>query len=151
MALHDRETGASVQVFLLAALAALAVGCGVAGAARQAAEIGLEVGDIVRFDPSDPSAFNSDARLTVVRQGGALCVLDTDVIRRSGGSLVLEQRSATPDLTYLVHWAGLRTSGQQAEDCGRDADLALSTTDMRALAAAAGGFGADQTPLLRLR
>ena len=77
--------------------------------------------------------------------------MDASAIRRGGGSLVLEQRAATPARLYRVHWAGPRTSDDQREDCGHDTDLMLSMTDANALAAAAGGFGADHSTTLGMR
>jgi hypothetical protein len=77
-------------------------------------------------------------------------MLDLATMQKSGGSLVLERRGSEPDRLYRAHWSGLRTS-QDAEDCGSQADLVLSRTDIDTLATAAGGFGVDHTSVLLLR
>jgi hypothetical protein len=134
----------------LATATALAVISGVAALARQVAELGPQVGDVVRFDPAHASPFDSTARLRVERGGQDGCVLDLAMIQQSGGSLIVEQRGIGLNHFYRAHWAGPRTS-EAATDCGGDADLTLTPADMTALASAAGGPGVDSTAGLRLR
>jgi hypothetical protein len=148
---HHGTSWPKLQSFLLAALVMLTAGYGVAGIAREAAEFGPGVGDIVTFDPAHQPGFDSDARLIAARPGQDECVLNVGVVRRSGGSFVLEQRDAGPDRLYRAHWSGPRTSEDAATDCGADADLSLSRTDLSALAAAAGGFGAVHSSIWRFR
>jgi hypothetical protein len=151
MAMRDRQTRPNQRTLLLAVLTVVAAGYGVAGMARQAAEFGPSVGDIIVFDPARAVGFESEARLTVGRSNGGNCVLDLGTVRRSGGSLVLEQRGAAPDRLYRGHWAGGRTSDDRQTDCGTATDLVLTPSDMGALAASAGGIGPDSTTSLRLR
>ena len=89
------------------------------------------------IQPSDGSASGHHA-LLAHRPGQFGCVLDLDVLRRSGGSLVVDGKpeAAGPD-TWRLHWAGERTSRDMA-DCGQEAELILNAADLRMLAAAAG-------------
>jgi hypothetical protein len=121
-----------------------------AGIVRQAAELGPNVGDLVAFDPAHPAPFESHVRLTANRPQQAACMLDLATMQQSGGSLVLEGRGNEPDRLYHAHWSGLRTSAD-AQDCGGEADLLLSRTDIDTLATAAGGFGVDHGSGLSLR
>lgn len=148
---HDGTSRPKLQSFLLAALVMLTAGCGMVGIAREAEEFGPRVGDIVMFDPAHRAGFDSDARLVALRPGRDDCLVNVEVVRRSGGSFVLEQRDAGPDRLYRAHWSGRRTSEDPGNDCGTDADLVLSQTDLSALAAAAGGFGADHTSIWHFR
>ena len=150
MPARDRERRQTPQILLLAIVTLLAALSGVASLARQAAELGPDVGDIVTFKPERASALDGGARLTVGRLRQTNCVLDVDLMKHSGGSLVIEQRGAVSDRFYHAHWAGPRTS-EDASDCGAEADLVLTWADMTALAAAASGPDADQTSGLRLR
>jgi len=146
----DRERRQTPQILLLAIVTLLAVVSGVASLARQVAQLGPDVGDIVTFKPDQISRSDSNARLTADRPLQTSCVLDVSVMKRSGGSLVVEQRGAVTDQFYHAHWAGPRTT-EDATNCGSEADLVLSRADMTALALAAVGPGADQTDGLRLR
>jgi hypothetical protein len=150
MSARDRERRQTPQILLLAIVTLLAVVSGVASLARQVAQLGPDVGDIVTFKPDQTSRSDSNARLTAGRPRQTNCVLDVSVMKRSGGSLVVEQRGAVTDQFYHAHWAGQRTT-EDATDCGSEADLVLSRADMTALALAAVGPGADQTDGLRLR
>jgi hypothetical protein len=147
---RDQDRRQFPQILLLAVVTLLAAVSGMASLARQAAEFGPGVGDIVTFRPGGPSLFDSAARLTADREGQASCVLDLGLMQKSGGSLVVEQRGAATDRFYRAHWAGPRTS-EDATNCGTEADLVLSRTDMAALALAASGPGADKTGELRVR
>jgi hypothetical protein len=147
---RDRKMRQLPQILLLASVTLLAAASGMASLARQAAEMGPKVGDMIAFDPARPSLFDSTARLTAERPKQSHCVLDMAVLRRSGGSLVVEQRGTGPERLYHLHWAGPRTS-DDASNCGTDADLVLSPADMSALAMAASGSGADAASTMRLR
>jgi hypothetical protein len=149
MAPHDPKYRQVPQIVMLVAVAMLAAASGVASLARQVAELGPQVGDMVAFNPARPSPFDGTTHLTAVRPNRETCVLDMAVLQRSGGSLVVEERGAGPNRFYRLHWAGPRTS-DDATNCGSDADLRLSQTDMNTIAMAASGFGAD-TPTMRLR
>lgn len=81
-----------------------------------------QIGHIIAFLPSKDSQPASGARLMVHRRDRSDCVLNLDVLRRSGGSLVVE--SQVPGAGYSAHWAGARTS-DDARDCGTDADLVI--------------------------
>ena len=149
--MHNHKTQPTIQILLVATLIALTLSCGAVGIARQVAEFGPIVGDMIMFDAAHPVGFDSDTRLTVARQGGGNCLLDAGVLQHSGGSLVLEQRAAAAGRLYLAHWAGPRTSDNPREDCGRDTDLVMSAADLGALAASAGGFWADHRLVRRAR
>jgi hypothetical protein len=150
MPADDRKTSQIVQPLLIATAILLGVASGMVGIVREAAEFGPRVGDLVSFDPIRRVAFESSARLTAGRPGSGECMLDIATIQRSGGSLVVERRGASPDRLYQAHWSGLRTS-RDTDDCGRDADLMLSSVDLDTLATAAGGFGVDHTSVWRLQ
>lgn len=150
MAADRHKTSRPLQFVLLGAAVLLAMGCGMAGIVHQAAEFGPKVGDLVAFDPAHRAAFDSNARLTANRLQQSDCVLDLAIIQKSGGSLVLERRDSEPGHRYSAHWSGPRTS-QDADDCGSQADLLLSLSDIDTLATAAGGFGVDHSPVLLLR
>ena len=150
MAADRRKSIQPTQFILLTAAMLLAVVSGMAGIIHQAAELGPRVGDLVAFDPEHHAAFDSAARLTANRLQQTACVLDVATMQKSGGSLVLERRGSAPDRLYQAHWSGLRTS-QDAEDCGGQADLVLSRSDIDILATAAGGFGVEHTSVLLLR
>jgi hypothetical protein len=122
---------------------------GLAGAIRlalNAAEIGPQVGDILTFEASRKPPRNAPARVAAARDGQADCVLDTAVLHRLGGSLVVESRSPRPKRLYRLHWAGTR-SADGAADCGTAADLLLDTERLEMIAMAAGGFGAGRREL----
>ena len=150
MPTRDPEGRRIPPILLLATVTLLAAATGVASLARQAADLGPGVGDIVSFRPDRPSPFDSAERFTADRPHQTSCVLDLGMIRLSGGSLVVEQLGTVTDRIYRVHWAGPRTS-EDATNCGTEADLVLSRTEMNALTMAASGLGADHTSELRLR
>jgi hypothetical protein len=106
------------------------------------------LGDIVAFTASKVETATEDAHLIVHRQNRFGCVLDLNVLRRSGGSLMVESQFG-PGHSFRVHWAGARTTNDTA-DCGRQADLIVASGDLDILALAAGGYGADrkQTPFI---
>lgn len=69
------------------------------------------------------------------------CILRPSAMAEGGGSLVVEARHMSSPPIYRVHWVGLRTS-DGGGDCGKEADLVLSRTDLQKLANTAGGYGA---------
>jgi hypothetical protein len=144
---RSRQTGLTL---LLAAATALAAISGVTSLAREAAELGPRVGDVVVFDPAHPAPLDNTPRLIANRPGGASCVLDLAIVQQSGGSLVVEQRGTGANRFYRAHWAGPLTS-EAPTDCGMDAELAFSDQDMTALAAAARGPDLNSAASLRLR
>jgi hypothetical protein len=98
------------------------------------------LGDIVAFAPSATAPADDGARLLVHRQDQFGCVLDLNVLRRSGGSMVLETQLSVQGNNFSVHWAGTRTSDDPG-NCGSDADLILDRLDLEILSLAAGGYG----------
>jgi hypothetical protein len=103
-----------------------------------------KVGDIVAFRPgsedNDMWQMTVPAKLVNPRATvSQTCSLDPNVMATDGGSLVVEQRQETPVLGYRIHWAGQHTD--KTADCGTDAELTVSRTDLQRLANAAGGFG----------
>jgi hypothetical protein len=99
------------------------------------------VGDIVAFAPSNAPPFDDGTRLIVHRQDQFGCVLDLNVLRRTGGSLVIENQLDAPSGRFAAHWAGPRTSADAA-DCGSQADLIVDRVDLEILSMSAGGYGA---------
>jgi hypothetical protein len=150
MASPDRKPGQIAQIVLLATAIVGAAATGAAGLVRQVEVLGPRVGDIVTFDPRRPFPFDSAVRLDVARPPKTDCVLDLGVMQRSGGSLVVEQRTTVPRRLYRAHWAGARTS-MDADDCGTDGDVVLSATDINVLATASNGFGMDRASGSRTR
>ncbi|HEX2943012.1 MAG TPA: hypothetical protein VHO91_18315 [Rhodopila sp.] len=96
----------------------------------------FRIGDILRFQPSGMAESGAGTRLMVHRSDQFGCVLNLDVLRLSGGSLIIEGQAAEAGGDYRVHWAGLRTSRDSA-DCGSDAEIVVGSGDLAVLAAAA--------------
>lgn len=138
---HHKSSETRVA-FLGMAILVIAATVIIVGLTGLADGLGPQLGDIVSFLPSKitssmstlitVSPVNTTARKT--------CVLDMQVIQRSGGSLVIEATRSKPDRLFKVHWAGLRTSDGQ-NDCGNSADLLLDRVQVAALIFAAGGKG----------
>jgi len=119
------------------------------GLLRLADYLEPRLGDIITFPASRVPSI-STASMTVNPTSDASrgsCVLDMQVMQRSGGSLVIEATrlvEATRRMSghaFQVHWAGLRTSRGQ-EDCGSSADFLLDSNQIAMLIFAAGGTGA---------
>jgi hypothetical protein len=104
------------------------------------------VGDILAFAPSAVAPNGDDTRLLVDRPDRFGCVLDLNVLRRTGGSLIVETEIGGDARHFRVHWAGGRTSGDTA-NCGGTADLIIDRSDLDILALTAGGFGVGPTPM----
>ncbi len=92
------------------------------------------LGDIVAFSATGTETVTADVRLLVHRQDRFGCVLDINVLRRSGGSLIVESRVG-PGRHFRVHWAGARTTDDTAS-CGEQADLIVESDDLDTLARA---------------
>ncbi|MGH7043910.1 MAG: hypothetical protein ACREFY_17530 [Acetobacteraceae bacterium] len=110
--------------------------------AQEASHWGPRVGAIVSFAPPSPG-MAPDVDLTVTRlgpRGPVPCRLDSKVMAKTHGSLVIE--ATVPDQLhrYVVHWAGGPTS-TGTDNCGTQADLVLGGESLGTLASAAGGFG----------
>jgi hypothetical protein len=140
MRTHDEKSSGLFGPLLLAGAAALLSFLGAINLARAVAEMGPKVGDVLDFRPDHGLAVDMDAHLAVSRVDQSTCQIDVTTIRRSGGSLVVEQRRPGTPHVYQAHWSGLRTSGDNG-DCGTSADLLLKDTDMEVLSMAAGGYG----------
>jgi hypothetical protein len=104
------------------------------------AHIKPHIGDIVAFTPSTDPQDEDGTRLIVHRSTQFGCILDLSVLRRSGGSLVVESQVTEAGDSFRVHWAGERTSADNA-NCGRSADLVLDAQELDILALNAGGYG----------
>lgn len=95
-------------------------------------------GDIIIFVPANGDSV-IDATPVAERVGrspGAFCILDPNVMERSGGSLIIEATKPGDTRGYRVHWAGGRTSSSGG-DCGGSADLLLTPDDTSILLLAA--------------
>jgi len=138
------------QIVLLSFVAVLTAATCMAGLTLRAAEVGPGVGDMVIFKTDATAPFGSPERLVASRQLQASCVLDIGMMQKSGGSLVVEERGAVSANYYRVHWAGPRTS-EDATNCGADADLVLSKSDLNSLLTATGEHSPDEGVELRLR
>jgi hypothetical protein len=106
------------------------------------------VGDMLVFGKV-PTTDADDIRLLVHRRDRFGCVLDLNVLRHSGGSLIIEATTEAGADDFRVHWAGQRTSGDTG-NCGGEADLLVDHRDLEMLALAAGGFeaGARRAPIV---
>ncbi len=98
------------------------------------------VGDIVTFPPSTAVAMDDTTRLVVRRNDSTDCILDLSILRRSGGSIVVDTRIGGEEGDFRVHWAGPRTSAGGG-NCGSDAELIIDHRDLDILALSAGGYG----------
>jgi hypothetical protein len=112
-----------------------------------------KIGDMVVFKPGsqDTDLWQMSIQATVVSETGAptgACTLDPNVMATDGGSLMVESRQTEPSLQYLIHWAGVETS-KLTSNCGTDANLLVSRTDLQRLANAAGGFGIGDKGMVR--
>ena len=123
--------GAGCMIVLLSAMTAVAEW-------RNAAP---HIGDIAVFNDSAGLSRQPPVRLVVRTAGNRDCTLDLNAMRRSGGSLVIEGRSAK-QAVFIVHWAGERTSND-ADSCGDNADLLLDRRQVGLLGFTPGGYGVD--------
>lgn len=107
------------------------------------AHVTPHVGDIIAFTPPSEEANEPGTRLLVHRRDQFGCVLDLDVLRHSGGSLIVETDISGDGRNFGVHWAGDGTSADTG-NCGTDADLLVDRSDMNILALSAVGYGAGR-------
>ncbi|HEY1413997.1 MAG TPA: hypothetical protein VGF36_17760 [Rhodopila sp.] len=141
-----RPTNDSTARFLLPTIAGLVCLLLVVGAASAIAAMTHavpRVGDIIAFTPVPNQTIEGSTRLIVHRPGKFGCVLDLGILRRSGGSLVVEGEMTDAAGNFRVHWAGPRTSADTG-NCGDHADLVLDGPELDLLALSAGGYGAVQ-------
>jgi hypothetical protein len=99
------------------------------------------IGDIVSFTSTPDLTGEDNRRLIVHRTDQFGCVLDLSALRHTGGSLMVESQVEETDGSFRVHWAGQRTSTDNA-NCGAQADLILDGQELDILALSAGGYGA---------
>jgi len=139
----DKKPADAVRPAIVAGMGILtAVAC--FGLLLRLAQITPHVGDIVAFVPSATAPAGENTRLLVQRQDQFGCVLDMNVLRHSGGSLVIETQLGPEAKSFRVHWAGARTSAD-AGNCGSDADLIVDALDLNVLSFSAGGYGVNPT------
>lgn len=141
-----RRNGSAQPTPQLGILLALIMGATILGMVRMAQQAnawGPSVGDIVSFAHVRP-AFSPRVAFDVTRLGPAgaktTCRVDSRVMRKTGGSLVVE--AIQPTGAYVARWVGGATSAG-ARNCGESAELLLKATDVAALATSAGGFGVE--------
>jgi hypothetical protein len=94
------------------------------------------IGEIVSFIPSADQSDEDGVRLIVHRPDQFGCVLDLSILRRSGGSLIVERQVTKPAGRFQVHWAGERTAADTG-NCGKSADLILDRRELDILATGA--------------
>ena len=115
---------------------------------------GLHVGDIIVFKPEASVADGLGIMATRAAptsqqpsSAGVTCTLDPAVMAHDGGSIVIE-RTLIPTSGYEVHWAGLHTSNGK-DDCGPNANVTLSGTDLQTLVDAIGGLSSNSRDYLQ--
>jgi hypothetical protein len=145
----DGTADATWVPFLTVVATVLLTACLGSMAMMELEQFGPQVGAIVVFKPGTErldlwhvSASAADD-IAPDPTGGAIiraCTLAPSTMAEGGGSLVVEARRMSSPPIYRVHWAGLRTSNG-SDNCGKEADLILSRTDLQKLANTAGGFG----------
>jgi hypothetical protein len=135
----NNRAGHAVQTAIAGAAGVLASALALSVILRLA-QTTPHVGDIVAFVPSSAARANEGAPLLVHRQDQFGCVLDLNVLRRSGGSLIVEAQAGAGVGGFRVHWAGVRTSDDPG-NCGSEAELTVDRLDLDALSLSAGGYG----------
>ena len=146
--MHKRNRKTLTSLLPAVAVAATVMAAGIGGNALGTyVNSAPQVGHIVTFVPSGGGA--GYTRVEVRRTDNSTCVLDSDVMRSFGGSLMVETRIADAQADFLVHWAGRLTSNE-ATDCGSDAIIKIGRHELDQLAASVGGYGAgpDRIPVL---
>ena len=142
---HHETTGVVTTAVLVVLVALVGLG-GAIRLAQNAAELGPQVGDILTFAPGQRMPYDTPPQVKAERDSLPQCVLDTALMHRLGGSVIIESRSALPDRIYTVHWAGRHTS-DGAADCGESAELTLTQEKLDMLALAVGGYGVSHQQL----
>jgi hypothetical protein len=94
------------------------------------------VGDLIAFAPQPAFGSSEPEVMSVKSLPNAVCVLDTGVLRRSGGSFMIQSRIDAEDGVVIAHWAGPRTS-EGPDDCGNGSELVLDREQLSRLASAA--------------
>jgi hypothetical protein len=139
------------MMMLIVAPAIAGVGCillamSAVNAIAAMADLRPQIGDIVSFTPSADQTAEGGGRLIVRRSDQIGCVLDVGSLRHLGGSFVVEGQIAETAGSFRVHWAGDRTSADNA-NCGAQSDLILDGHELNVLAFGAGGYGAGDRKL----
>ena len=114
--------------------------------AMRIADPAPHVGDIVHFDPHKESPTAAALPAMAAMDGSRHCMLNPQTIATQGGSFVVERLetvSGKSEPVVVAHWAGKRTA-PGIDDCGVSAELTMPASSLRILAAAAGGYGAEQ-------
>jgi hypothetical protein len=132
---------ARILLPVIAGLGCVLLALSAVNAIAAMAHLRPHIGDIVAFTPSADQGFENNTRLIVHRPDQFGCVLDLNVLRHTGGSLMVESQVAETTGSFRVHWAGQRTSTDNA-NCGAQADLILDGQELDILALSAGGYGA---------
>ena len=104
----------------------------VVGVRRLVERLEPKVGEILSFEHLGrlgPLLHQKIRALKVGADSAGSCILDVDIMRTSGGSVVIEALQSRTRPMYRVHWAGFRTSTGEA-DCGVEADLMLSRSQL---------------------
>ena len=151
---NSDSPGTSLAAWLpvLAALAIMITGCVSTFLVLQLDQFRPKLGDIVAFRPSSQDAdlwqmIIPATLMSSTQKPLGECSLDPNVIAEKGGSMIVEGRRDTPSLQYIIHWSGSATS-HTSGNCGSDASLLVSRTDLQRLANAAGGFGVGDKGLV---
>lgn len=99
-------------------------------------------GDLLIFTPAKQTWLEVEPVqvVTISKASPRSCVLDPQVMKRVGGSLVVESTRLHPTLSFRVHWIGSRTS-DKATDCGSAVDLRLDDHALDAMSLSVGGSG----------
>ena len=140
---NDRKSGDLYTAFKVIAVV-IAMGIPLTAALMRLVDrLGPQTGDIIAFPATRvPSASTiSFAVNHFIATDTMSCILDVQIMQKSGGSLVVESTQFEPSRIFKVHWAGARTSNDR-DDCGGSADLQLNSYQISALIFAAGGTGA---------
>ncbi len=135
-----RNTNRPWGMFVLAAVIGIICGVGMLELSRRVTTSAPGVGDIIAFSAEKPGAPIIEARLMADRPGRSVCILDVAAMRRTGGSLIVEEQRPGRNAVLRVHWSGPRTTADD-RNCGTDTDLVLRASDMQVLALGAGGYG----------
>ncbi len=151
---QDSRTTTSITAWLpvLVAMAVMVTGCLCTFLVLQLDVFRPKVGDIIAFRPGsqDIDMWQMTVPAAVVEgmtPTARSCSMNPNVIATDGGSLVVEAQRETPFLGYQIHWSGSHTD--RTADCGPQADLLVSPTDLQRLANAAGGFGVGNKGIVR--